>query len=471
MTDASSTPTHRTGESTSHMRAFTILWIGQMLSLFCSGMTCFAQTIFTYTNLAGTITHLAILTALAQLPGILVSPLAGLLADRWSRRGVMILCNSVAALATLWLRWLVVHQAIQIWHIYVLVTIIATANAVQWPAYFATIPTMVPFKRIGRANAMVQTARTLSQLAAPAIAAWLIHSIRMEGIVLFDMASYLLAAAILFSISVPPPPARANRGLERSRSLWHETFRGWAYLLARPGLTGVMILLASANFVYAGAIIVILPLTLTLADVDQYGMLMTVCGISAAAGSFLTLVWAGPERRIYGVLGALAIVAIGLALTGIRPNLLFVFAGFTLVTFAMPFVNTASGIVWQTKVPLDMQGRVMAATGMVAMSAFEVGYLLAGVAADGFFVSVLLPGTPLASLLGGVLGTGKGPGLGLMMFLMGGVLLASVAGGFLYPRLRRIDHELPDAVLAFAESQVDGQAVGTTWRQIDLTRA
>lgn len=452
------------------MRWFVLLWAGQLVSLVSSGMTCFAQSIYTYTNLGATITHLGILVALSQLPGVLIAPLAGLVADRYSRRWVMFICNGIAACFTLVLRSLVVGGTIEIWHMYVLVTIIATANAFQWPAYFATVPMMVPFKHLGRANGMVQSARTLSQLGAPAIAAWLVSTIRLEGIVLFDSISYLIAASILLYVPIPPPPRRDGIASAK-QGLAHEAFLGWRYLAARPGLTGLMGLVSVTNFLFAASIVVILPLSLAIADVQRYGVLATACGISSVLGGLAISVWGGPRKRIYGVFGALLLVALGYACSGARATVLLVFAGYTVVSFAMPFVNAISGYIWQSKVPISMQGRVMAAAGMVATFAFQLGFFVTGLAADRYFVDLMAPGSFVSSILTPLFGSGKAAGLSFMFLVFGALQLLFVAATALYPRVRRLDDELPDAVIAHAEAEAEKQAAGSAWTQIDLTTA
>src|SRR5512134_104010 len=76
------------------MQMFLLVWFGQMVSLVGSGMTCFAQSVTVYTDMGGTITNLGVLAVLAQLPGILMSPIAGVLADRVDRRWMMIVCDT-----------------------------------------------------------------------------------------------------------------------------------------------------------------------------------------------------------------------------------------------------------------------------------------------------------------------------------------------------------------------------------------
>jgi hypothetical protein len=214
-------------------------------------------------------------------------------------------------------------------------------------------------------------------------------------------------------------------------------------------------------------------LSLAIADVKRYGALATACGISSVLGGLAISVWGGPRKRIYGVFGALLLVALGYACAGARATVLLVFTGYTVVSFAMPFVNAVSGYIWQSKVPLGMQGRVMAAAGMVATFFFQLGFLVTGLAADRYFVDLMAPGSVMSRILTPLFGSGKGAGLSFMFLVLGVLQLLFVAAAALLPRVRRLDEELPDAVIAHAEAEVEKQAegTGTAWTQIDLTTA
>jgi MFS family permease len=453
----------------SDMRDFTLLWIGQVVSLVGSGMTCFAQSIYVYTDLGGTITHLMLLAALAQLPGILISPLAGLVADRWDRRWVMIISDSVAALATLTLRILVVSDAFEIWQMYVIVVVISMANHFQWPAYFATIPLMVPKERLGYANGLVQVARSLSGIAAPLMAGLAVTAFQIQGVILFDLGSYLFAFAMLLIIRIPPTPKTVTSQASKG-SLWQETMYGWKYLVARPGLFGLLVLFAIANYLFANVGILFFALALSITSASILGSIMSIGGASMLAGSLVMGSWGGPKRRIYGVLVFLLIQGLAIGFMGLRPSVFFLFAAYIAFGFAMPFVNACSGAIWQSKVPPDVQGRVLAASGMVSTAALEVGYLSSGPLADYVFEPLLAADGALAGSVGRIIGTGPGRGVGFMFIILGALTVLVAIGGYLYPRLRLLDEELPDAITddVFAGFETAGSTVRPTLRQIDL---
>jgi MFS family permease len=479
------------------MRTFMLLWVGQLVSLLGSGMTCFAQTVTVYTDLGGTITHLMLLAAAAQMPGVLVSPFAGVLVDRWNRRWVMIISDTVAAMATLTLRILVVRDSFQLWQMYVLVVIISIANHFQWPAYFATISLMVPKGRLGYANGLVQVARSLSNVGAPFLAGLAVVVFKLEGVILFDMASYLFALAILLIIRIPQPSPADDRvgraalapsqvGLgepdismgmqpEKRRSggigaFMREALYGWSYLFKRPGLLGLLVLFAIANYTLANVYILFIPLALSFTSPTELGSVMSAGGISMLVGGLAMSAWGGPKRRIYGVLGFVALQGVAFMLMGTLPVVWLLFGAYLIYMFAMPFVNANSGAIWQSKVATSVQGRVLAASSMASTLALELGYVTSGPLADYVFEPLLATGGPLAGSIGRIIGTGEGRGVGFMFIVMGIVCASAALVGFLYPRVRRLDVELPDAIPGqdFATLQASGQSVKPALRQIDL---
>lgn len=451
------------------MRNFMLIWIGQTVSLVGSGMTCFAQSVYVYTNLGGTITNLMLLAAAAQLPGILISPLAGILVDRWNRRWVMIISDTVAAVATLALRMLVMSPYFQLWQMYLLVIVISVANHILWPALFATIPVMVPKERIGYANGLVQIARSFSGIAAPFMAGLAVTAFSLQGVILFDFVSYVVATVTLLIVRIPQPvitrPVQTAKG-----SLVREALYGFAYLFERRGLFSLLILFAVANFLFANLSILFMPLALTIGNATMLGSVMSVGGISMLVGSLIMGAWGGPKRRVYGVLGFMFLQGIALLFIGMRPSIPFLLGAYVLFTFASPFVNANSGAIWNTKVAQDVQGRVLAASSMVSTTALELGYLSSGPLADNIFEPLLAVNGPLAGSVGRIIGTGPGRGIGFMFIIMGVICVTATIVGLLYPRLRRLDIETPDTIPDARQAglQPQRQAVGMTLRQIDL---
>lgn len=426
------------------MPGLILLCIGQIVSLIGSGMTCFAQSVWVYTDLGGSITNLTMLAVFATLPGVFLAPLAGAIVDRLNRRWVMILCNSAAAVVTMILRALILSKTYELWHIYLITMTLSIINHFQWPAFFATIPMVVSKKNLVSANGMVQLARSFGQIAAPFMAGAVVTLFSIQGVILFDMVSYIFALLTLFVVWVPNPDSITLARTEK-RSLWKDVVEGWKYVTERPGLYNLLWFFAASNFLLGIIGVLLLPLALSVTTITVYASLMSYSGLCMLISSMFVGVWGGPKRRIYGVLIFVFVQGIGIMLGGFHPSIPIFMIAILLFNFSVPIVNSCGGAIWQTKVPLDFQGRILAVSGMASVGAMEMGYLIAGPLAD-FMEPLFLKNGALAGSIGKLIGVGPGRGIGFI-FVLFGILSALVAIiGFMNKRLRNLDHELPDTI-------------------------
>ena len=168
------------------MRAFIIVWIGQVVSLLGTGMTNFAIAfwIFQKTNQS---TDLTWALFFFMAPMVLFSPIAGAIVDRYNRKTIMILSDLIAGVATIVLLILLALDSLQIWHIYFVNILAGAANSFQFPAYSAAISLMLPKEQYGRAAGMLSLAQAASGILAPAFAGALIGSIGLVGIMTIDV--------------------------------------------------------------------------------------------------------------------------------------------------------------------------------------------------------------------------------------------------------------------------------------------
>ena len=148
------------------MRTFTIIWLGQLVSLTGSGLTGFALGVWVFQR-TGSVTQFALIALFTILPGLPLSPIAGALVDRWSRRWVMMLSDAGSGISTLAIALLFVTGKLEIWHIYVATAASSACSAFQWPAYAASVAMLVPKRQLGRANGMVQVSQAVSQAGSP----------------------------------------------------------------------------------------------------------------------------------------------------------------------------------------------------------------------------------------------------------------------------------------------------------------
>lgn len=421
------------------MYAFILIWFGQLISLIGSGLTQFALGV-SVLKATESVTQYGLVVTCILLPPILLAPIVGPLVDRWDRRQVMILSDTGAGLCTLAIALMFFFGYVRLWSICLATAVGSAFGAFQWPTYAAATTMLVPKEQLGRANGMVQLAQALGQLVYPALAGFLLARIAVWGVIAIDFATFLFAVLTLLLIRIPNPKPATEK---RAGSLWGEFADGLRYIAARAGLLGMMGLFVALNFLMGFINMLVAPLVLAFASPQALGTMMTIAGTGMLAGGLAMSIWGGPKRRIYGVLGFLALSGLFVALGGVRPSVyLATCAGFGFF-FCVPFVMAASQAIWQSKVSPGMQGRVFATQRMVAIAG-PFSMLLAGPLADYVFEPLLAVDGPLAGSVGRIIGVGKGRGVGLMFILLGLLTILTTAAGYLYPRLRRVEVELPD---------------------------
>jgi hypothetical protein len=268
---------------------------------------------------------------------------------------------------------------------------------------------------------------------------------------LIDFFTYIFALVTLL-VTRFPRPVTAGQTEGKPASLFREAAIGWTYIVSRPGLLGLLLYFASINFFTGFAQVLFTPLVLTVTTPAVLGILWSVGGVGFLAGSLAMSLWGGPKQRILGILSAGLLEGFMLVCIGFPPRVIFLGVVVFLFFMAEPVIGACSQATWQVKTPPQVQGRVFAVRRMIAWSALPLSYLFAGPLADRVFTPLLLEGGPLASSLGNILGVGPGRGIALFFVVMGFLVISATVVGYLYPRLRRLEVELPDAVANPASS-------------------
>lgn len=424
------------------MRTFSVIWFGQIISLIGTSITGFGLGVWVFWE-TGSVTQFALISVATTVPSIIFSPLAGVLVDRWDRRWAMILSDTGAALSTLTIWLLIITGHMQIWHIYVTMAFSSICNAVQVPAYGAAITLLVTEKHYGRANGMVQMAEAVAYIAGPVIAGVLIGLINLQGIILIDLGSFLVAVFTLFLVRIPPakqtPVGQVGKG-----SLRQETIYGWNYIRSRPGLLSLLVYFAANNMASELVTVLLTPLVLSFTDATTLGIVLSVGGIGLLLGGLIMSIWGGPYRRINSILGFSFLRGIVLIIGGLQPNVWLIALAAFFYSFNLAFILGSSQAIWQSKVESDVQGRVFAARRMVALSTIPFAYLLAGPLTDYIFEPLMASEGLLAASVGRIIGVGPGRGIGLVFILAGLFTLLSTFVAYSYPHLRLIEDELPN---------------------------
>ncbi|MBZ0304370.1 MAG: MFS transporter [Anaerolineae bacterium] len=443
--------------ATRNMRTFTIIWAGQFVSLLGTAMTRFALMIWAYQQ-TGEATTLALLGFFSFIFQIVLSPVAGVIVDRFDRRWIMLLTDLGSGLMTVIMLLLYASGGLQIWHLYAAEALTGAFETFQLPAYSAATTMLVPRQHFARASGMRSLALEASRVFAPFTAGFLLTLIDISGVMVIDVATFLVAMVTLLIVRIPRPPVTAEG--RAAAGGWRQEVRyGFRYIFQRPGLAGLLAVMVGIHFFATLAYFSILPaMILARTGNDQLVLatVQSVMGIGGVIGGLLLSLWGGPKRQIHAIFA-------GTALSYLLGDLLFalgrglemwMIAGFCAAIF-IPFISGANRAIWQAKVAPDVQGRVFAVQSMLQGAAMALGYLVAGPLADRVLEPAMQPGGALAGVFGGLVGTGPGTGMALIFIITAtfGALIA--LSGYLVPALRNIETELPDYDMLPVRSAVD----------------
>lgn len=421
--------------------AFTAFWAGQSVSLLGTELSGFALGVWVYQT-TGSATSFALTLVFGVLPGILVSPVAGVLVDRWPLRRVLIVSDAASALAKLALVALLAVGRLELWHVYLVEAVASVLLALQTPALGATTTLLVPEKHLGRASGMLSSGEAGATILGPLLAGLLIGPIGLAGVVLVDLATFLVALVALAVIRIPGR-APVQEAAEAPASKWRALTFGWSYIAARPGLLGLLCFGVVVNLCAGTMHALLTPTVLLLSTPAVLGSIFSFAGVGMLAGGAVMSAWGGPRRRMHGFFGAGALVAASFIVAGAWPTVAALGAGFILLNFTLPFLNGSTQPIWQTRTPPAVQGRVFAARWMVVRASMPLAFVLAGPLAERVFEPWMRGGGALADGVGRLIGTGPGRGTGLLFVVLGLLLLVALAVCALIPAVRRIEDTLP----------------------------
>ncbi len=433
------------------MRSFFIIWFGQLVSLVGSQLTGFALGVWVYDE-TRSVLMLSLTLVAVQAPMALLSPVAGVLADRWDRRTAMIVSDLGAGLAVLTAAILYLTRQLQPWMVIPINFWMAAFGSLMWPAYTAAVTLLVPREQYGRANGIVQLGEAIPQIAGPAVAGALYVIIHLGNLALIDFATYVFAVALMVLLVRIPRPPISNESRPPKASVWGDMRFGWDYIRARPGLFRLLTYFLSINFLFGIMQPLFVPLILDNWDASVLGYLSTTLGVGMLAGTLVMSAWGGTRRKVYTILGAGLVESLFMAAFGLRAFIpLLAVCGFGFM-FVEPMLNASSQAIWQSKVAPDVQGRVFGVRRMIAWSAQIIAPLLAAPLADNLFKPAMASGGVLAPLLGPVFGIGPGRGVGLLITLVGLLMIVVTLIASANRTIRNIELDLPDHPLDAARA-------------------
>ena len=371
---------------------FFTIWIGQALSLIGSGLGGFAL-VWWLTDTTGSATVLATASLVQVLPGVILGPIAGALIDRWNRRTVMMVADSIIALLSAWLAYLFCAGAVQIWHVYAIMFARSLGGTFHWAAMQASTSLMVPKEQLARTSGMNQTLHGILNIIAPPLGAFLMAVMALHNILAIDVLTAAFAIVPLFFIHIPQPEREEVQDSTSTKpSILADVKEGFLYIWRWQGLFMVLLIAVFINLLVNPGFS-LMPILVTRhfgGDAVQLAWMNSAWGVGVVAGGLTLSVWGGFRRRIHTSLLGLLGMGIGVLTIGFVPPTAFGLGlfGMFLAGFMNPITNGPFFAILQDVVVPEMQGRVFTAIMSISAGASPLGMAIAGPVADRLGVQV-----------------------------------------------------------------------------------
>lgn len=396
------------------MKKFILIWLGELVSGIGSGMTAFALSVYVYQT-TESVSIVSVIAVASFLPTIILSPLGGVLADRYDRRLLMIIGDLFSGLGLLYILWNIHMGTASMLPIIIGVTFNAVFVALLEPSFKATVTDLLTGEEYAKASGMVQIAGNARYLISPALAGVLLAISDIQLILLLDICTFFIT---ITTVAFVRKAIRKPEPIEK-QSVFSDIKEGFSVLKRCKGIPPLIALMAVVCFFVGFLQTLVSPMVLSTSNAKTVGILESVCAIGMLLGSIVIGVFGikGSYVRTLSFAGMAA--SFFIVLSGVSVHLFVTGSGIFLFFLALPFLNTSADVLVRSNVASEVQGRVWGIISLLSQAGTAAAYALSGVLADYIFEPLFTKQGLLAGSVGKLIGVGQGRGIGFMLVLSG----------------------------------------------------
>ena len=407
-------------------KKFLLLWAGQMVSAIGGGLTSFGLGVYVFEQ-TGSAASMALVTLLAFLPTLVLSVPAGVLADRYDRRLMMMLGDGLSALGILYILICMLRGGAALWQICVGVLVSSVFSALLEPAYRATVSDLLSREEYSRASGLVSLAGSARYLISPLLAGLLLTVSDIKLLLVIDICTFFLTVivtgAVKRGLAAKPPEVR--------ESFLSSLRGGWR---AVTGKRGVVLLIAAASVLtcFMGAFQILAePLLLDFTSSTVLGVTETICACGMLVSSLLLGIRGIRGGYVRVLCVSLLLAGAAMVVFGLKENIYLICASGFCFFAMLPFANNCLDYLVRTNIPAEVQGRAWGLIGFLSQIGYVVAYGAAGVLAD---------------VIASAMHTGVGRGAAAVIVLAGALLAISAIALYRIRAVRELETQAAEQV-------------------------
>lgn len=372
--------------------------ISQAITLFGSSLVQFAIIWYVAKETRSGV-MVTLMTICGFLPQVLISIFAGVWADRYSRKRLIIFADAGIAVATLILALIIMNSEHFFWALIVISAIRSVGAGIQTPAVNAAIPQLVPKEMLMKVGGINSSLQSVINLVAPAVAGAVLSWGAFEHVMFIDVITAVIGISI-FAVFVPLPKLEKPEG-EMKVGYFDELKQGVRYTLGDKFLRRVLAVCGVFSFMLVpAAFLNVLMVTRVYGDNYWYLTLNEMAFfVGAVIGGLVLSSWGGFSNRLKtlgygGIVFGVTCIAMGLT-KEFWVYLIIIFAA----GLAMPFNNSPLMVLLQEKVDPDKQGRVFSLLQIVMILVMQLGMGFFGPLSDIVPLQTLMIGSGIGLII------------------------------------------------------------------------
>ena len=407
------------------MRRVGLLVLGSFINSLGTGLTAFGLAIIMLRTY-GTASSVAAVQLSSFAPVVLLAPAAGVLADRYDRRLMMMIGDAGSLLGLGIILMALSSPRPSLAWVCTGAVVSSCLAALTEPALRASVTDLVNEEDYVRSSGLLQLASAAKYLLAPAAAGLLMPVVGVRGLVLLDASTCIVTVACTATVRrslVRQTVPQTTSQQEPDR----DVMAGWQTIISSSGLRTLVVLMTLATLAIGVIQVLIKPILLPTVSTSQMGMIETIAATGMLVGAALVTAWKSARPTTLLAAG-LAATGAAMALVPLGPGAWWVAACGFLTFASLPLSQAGAEVLVRTRVDNARQARTWGTISLVTQMGYLVAYLCSGVMVDHVLQPLLSPGRLLSTSLGTIVGTGPGRGAALLVGLMG-LVMAMVALG------------------------------------------
>jgi len=385
----------------SDFKKFLFIWLGELISSIGGGLTSFGLAVYVF-NQTGSAAGMALVSLLAFLPTLILSVPAGVLADRYDRRMLMMVGDGLSGIGVLYILLCMFGGQASLLQICIGVSISSIFSALLEPSYRATVTDILSKEEYSKASGMISLAGSARYLISPMLAGVLLAVSDIKLLLVIDIFTFIITVIVTGIV---------KRGIVTQRTIKQETFlssfkEGWKAITAKRGII-ILIIVSGIMTCFMGTFQILAePMVLDFLDSTTLGIMETICATGMLVSSLILGVKGIRIGYVKTLNISLAVAGITMAMFGVKQNI-YVMCATGFLFFAMlPFANNCLDYLTRINIPDEKQGRVWGLIGFLSQLGYVVAYGLSGVLADGISANLSISvgrGSAYIVIISGVL--------------------------------------------------------------------